>query len=72
VQQFSRLPGFCRVAATLLPSSDFDIKIEVRLPTMEWNGTFQAVGNGGWGETSAMARWSLERRGSGGPIRRGR
>jgi feruloyl esterase len=29
---FSTLPAFCRVAATLKPSSDSDIKIEVWLP----------------------------------------
>jgi feruloyl esterase len=45
---FSGLPTFCRVAATLTPSSDSDIKIEVWLPTSGWNGKFQAVGNGAW------------------------
>jgi feruloyl esterase len=48
VPQFSRLPGFCRVAATLRPSPDSDIRIEVWLPAADWNGKFQAVGNGGW------------------------
>ena len=48
VQQFSRLPAFCRVAATLRPSPDSDIKIEVWLPVPAWNGKFLAVGNGGW------------------------
>src|SRR5256885_5306576 len=38
----------CRVAATLRPSSDSDIKIEVWLPISRWNGKYQAVGNGGW------------------------
>ena len=42
------LPGFCRVAATLTPSPDSDIKIEVWLPSSGWNGKFEAVGNGGW------------------------
>jgi feruloyl esterase len=43
------LPGHCRVAATLRPSADSDIKIEVWLPTgPAWNGRFQAVGGGGW------------------------
>ena len=42
------LPAFCRVEATLTPSSDSDIKIEVWLPTANWNGKFQAVGNGAW------------------------
>jgi feruloyl esterase len=45
---FKSLPDFCRVAATLTPSSDSDIKIEVWLPASGWNGKFQAVGNGGW------------------------
>jgi feruloyl esterase len=45
---FASLPAFCRVAATLTPSSDSDIKIEVWLPASEWNGKFQAVGNGAW------------------------
>src|SRR5262245_15624351 len=38
--------AFCRVAATLTPSSDSDIKIEVWLPTANWNQKLQAVGNG--------------------------
>ncbi len=42
------LPAFCRVAATLRPSKDSDIKIEVWLPVEGWNGKFQGVGNGGW------------------------
>src|SRR5688572_12070038 len=45
---YARLPEFCRVAATLRPTSDSDITIEVWLPAAEWNGKFQAVGNGGW------------------------
>ena len=42
------LRAFCRVAATLTPSKDSDIKIEVWMPASGWNGKFQAVGNGGW------------------------
>src|SRR5581483_1582519 len=45
---YKDLPAFCRVAATLTPSSDSDIKVEVWLPATGWNGKFQAVGNGGW------------------------
>ncbi len=45
---FASLPEFCRVAATLTPTSDSDIKAEVWLPASGWNGKFQAVGNGGW------------------------
>jgi feruloyl esterase len=46
---YARLPPFCRVAATLTPSSDSDVKMEIWLPVSDWNGKFQAVGNGGWG-----------------------
>jgi feruloyl esterase len=42
------LPEHCRVAATLRPSPDSDIKIEVWLPATGWNGKLLAVGNGGW------------------------
>jgi feruloyl esterase len=55
---YKELPEFCRVAATLTPSSDSDIKVEVWLPTRNWNGKLQAVGNGGWAGVisySAMA-----------------
>ena len=45
---FKQLPAFCRVAATLRPSSDSDIKIEVWMPLSGWNGKFMAVGNGGF------------------------
>jgi feruloyl esterase len=46
--QFGHLPAFCRVTATLAPSSDSDIRIEVWMPASGWNGKLQAVGNGGW------------------------
>ena len=52
---FAALPAFCRVAATLTPTSDSDIKIEVWLPASGWNGKFQAVGNGGWAGTISYA-----------------
>ena len=42
------MPAFCRVAATLAPSKDSDIKIEVWMPAAGWNRKFQGVGNGGW------------------------
>ena len=52
------LPAFCRVAATLTPTKESDIKIEVWLPMAGWNGKLQAVGNGGWNgniDTNALA-----------------
>jgi feruloyl esterase len=45
---FQGLPAFCRVAATLTPSADSDIKIEVWMPASGWNGHLQSVGNGAW------------------------
>jgi feruloyl esterase len=41
------LPSFCRITATLTPSSDSEIKTEVWLPVADWNRKLQAVGNGG-------------------------
>jgi len=55
---YVQLPEFCRVTATLTPSSDSDIRVEIWLPVANWNGKFQAVGNGGWAGVisySAMA-----------------
>jgi feruloyl esterase len=55
---YKELPEFCRVAATIKPTHDSDIKVEVWLPANGWNGKFQAVGNGGWAGVisySAMA-----------------
>jgi feruloyl esterase len=46
--QFGQLPEFCRITATLTPTADSDIRIEVWMPVSGWNGKLQAVGNGGW------------------------
>ena len=45
---FGDLPAICRVAATLKPTSDSDIKIEVWMPASGWNGKLEVVGNGAW------------------------
>ena len=76
---FAQLPAFCRVAATLTPSPDSQIQMEIWLPAENWNGKFLAVGNGGWagndligcdcGRSSPRIRSSLERHRS---LRRGR
>jgi feruloyl esterase len=42
------LPAFCRVIATLTPTSDSSIKIEVWLPESGWNGRFLGTGGGGF------------------------
>jgi hypothetical protein len=55
---YKDMPAFCRVQATLTPSTDSDIKVEVWLPATGWNGKFVAVGNGIWAgqlSYSAMA-----------------
>jgi feruloyl esterase len=48
-QVFPNMPAFCRVAATLTPTSDSDIGIEVWMPASTWNEKFEGVGNGGFG-----------------------
>ena len=45
---FKNLPAFCRVAATLKPSGDSEIMMELWLPASGWNGNLEANGNGGW------------------------
>jgi feruloyl esterase len=42
------LPAFCRVTATLTPSSDSSIRIEAWLPESTWNGRFLGTGGGGF------------------------
>ena len=53
---YKSLPAFCRVMATLRPSGDSDIKVEVWLPSSDWNGKYQAVGNGGWAGVISYAQ----------------
>ncbi|HEU5022103.1 MAG TPA: tannase/feruloyl esterase family alpha/beta hydrolase [Bryobacteraceae bacterium] len=61
----ANLPAFCRVAATLRPTADSDIKMEIWLPDASaWNGKYEANGNGGWtGSISATALANGLRRG---------
>lgn len=44
----AELPAFCRVAGTIRPTSDSEIKFEVWMPLTGWNGNFQQIGNGGF------------------------
>jgi feruloyl esterase len=68
---FTALGEFCRVVATLTPTSDSDIKVEVWLPASAgrspganvWNGKFQAVGNGGWAGVISYAEMADALRG---------
>jgi len=48
---FKALPAFCRIQATLTPSADSDIKVEVWMPASGWNGKFVGIGNGVWAGT---------------------
>jgi hypothetical protein len=45
---YAQLPAFCRVAGTLRPTPDSDIRFEIWLPTSNWNGKCVATGNGVW------------------------
>ncbi|HTP38104.1 MAG TPA: tannase/feruloyl esterase family alpha/beta hydrolase [Steroidobacteraceae bacterium] len=45
---YSKLPAFCRVAATSRPTADSDIRFEVWLPLANWNGKYVGGGNGVW------------------------
>ena len=56
---FKSLPTFCRIAATLKPTSDSDIKIEIWMPASGWNGKFMAVGNAGWAGTISYTAISV-------------
>ena len=51
------LPSFCRVTATLKPTADSDIKVEIWMPTANWNRKYEAVGNGGWAGSSVIQPW---------------
>jgi feruloyl esterase len=42
------VPAYCRVLMVMKPSSDSLIDTAVFLPTENWNGKLQVVGNGGW------------------------
>jgi feruloyl esterase len=52
--QTAGLPSHCRVAATVRPAPDSQIIVEIWLPAENWNGKFQAVGNGGWAGTLSL------------------
>jgi feruloyl esterase len=53
--QFSELPGFCRVAATVKPTPSSDIRMEVWLPMSGWNGRFRGTVANGMGGNIAYA-----------------
>jgi feruloyl esterase len=45
---FENTPAFCRIQATLTPTPDSDIKVEVWMPKEGWNGKLVGIGNGVW------------------------
>lgn len=49
IPPFDELPAFCRVAATLTPSPNSDIRMEVWMPIAEWNGRFRGTSPNGLG-----------------------
>ncbi len=54
----------CRVAGSIKPTSDSDIRFEVWMPTEGWNGKFLSAGEGGYAG-------SINYGGIGGALRRG-
>ena len=46
-QPINGLPAFCRVAATLKPTPESNIRIEIWLPESGWNERFLGTGTGG-------------------------
>src|SRR5258706_851468 len=50
---YGKVPAFCRVEATVTPSRDSSIGLEIWLPVAGWNGTLLVVGNGAWGGSVA-------------------
>ena len=53
------LPAFCRVAATLTPTSDSAIKLEIWLPKTTWNNRFLGTGGGGFQGTISYSALAL-------------
>ncbi len=49
IPPFTALPAFCRVAATLKPSSSSDIRMEMWMPLTGWNGHFRGTSPNGLG-----------------------
>ena len=48
-QPIRKTPAFCRLAGSIRPTADSDIRFEVWLPlSTAWNRKFQGIGNGGY------------------------
>jgi feruloyl esterase len=45
---FTNLPPYCMVSATIAPTSDSSIGVQVWMPTARYNGRYLGTGNGGY------------------------
>lgn len=45
---FTNLPASCQVSATIKPTSDSNINVQVWMPTQRYNGRYLGTGNGGY------------------------
>jgi feruloyl esterase len=45
---FTNLPPYCQVSATIKPTSDSNINVQVWMPTDRYNGRYLGTGNGGY------------------------
>jgi feruloyl esterase len=54
---YTKLPAFCRVATSLHPTADSDIRFELWMPVAGWNGKFMGTGNGG--AAGAIFYWNM-------------
>ena len=45
---YANLPAFCRVALTMVPAADSNIRVEVWMPISDWTGRYQGTGGGGY------------------------
>src|SRR5262245_37603734 len=61
---YKDLPAFCRVAVTVKPAKDSEIKFEVWMPASGWNGKLVGVGNGGY--SGEIWHWAMTEPLSGG------
>jgi feruloyl esterase len=54
---YKGLPAFCRVAAVAKPTADSDIKLEIWLPVVGWNGKLQGLATADSPGLSTTCNW---------------
>ena len=54
------LPAFCRVIASVKPTPDSDIGVEIWMPIGSWKGVFHGNGNGGFGGSLSAGYRGME------------